>query len=150
MVKDNFSILGMTSNQVKRATNPFATASKKENKRKPISKGLRDIVWLKYMGNKMQGKCYCCKIKPIHNMDFQVGHNKSVYCGGTNHINNLRPICRSCNNAMGIKSIEWYKNKYYGKPTKKSKPIKKKSKAPKRIIQRDMFGNPIQRGGIFG
>lgn len=50
--------------------------------RKGIPKGTKDIVWIKYMENKTQGKCYCCGIKPIHFTDFEVGHNKSVYLGG--------------------------------------------------------------------
>jgi len=94
--------------------------------RKPISKGLREKVWIKYMKNKVQGKCYCCRIKPIHFTDFEVGHDKSVYAGGSNHINNLRPICRSCNREMGTKSIEWWRKKYYAEPTSKPKSVSKK------------------------
>lgn len=98
--------------------------------RKAISKDLREKVWLKYMKNKVQGKCYCCRIKPIHFTDFFVGHDKSVFAGGTNHINNLRPICRSCNLGMKTKSIEWYRNKYYANP--KTKPTRKKRKPNKK------------------
>ena len=105
--------------------------------RKAISKDLREKVWLKYMGNRTQGKCYCCKIKPIHYTDFFVGHNKSVFSGGNNHINNLKPICRSCNLGMKTKSIEWYKKKYYSKPSKKPK----RKVARKKIRrQQDLFG----------
>ncbi len=85
----------------------------KQTARKKINKDLREKVWLKYMKNKVLGKCYCCKIKPIHFTDFEVGHNKAVSKGGSNNINNLRPICRSCNKGMGTKTIEWYRNKYY-------------------------------------
>lgn len=92
--------------------------------RKPIGKPLRDQVWLKYMGNKAQGKCYCCKIRMIHITDFHVGHNKAVAKGGKNNISNLRPICGPCNRGMGTKSIEWYRKKYFSKGGKK-KPTKK-------------------------
>lgn len=87
--------------------------------RKPIGKSLRDQVWLKYMGNKAQGKCYCCKIRMIHITDFQVGHNKAVSKGGKNHISNLRPICGPCNRGMKTKSIEWYRKKYFAEGGKK-------------------------------
>lgn len=111
--------------------------------RKKINKTLRDLVWMKYMKNKAQGKCYCCKIKPIHYIDFEVGHNKSVAKGGKNHINNLRPICRSCNRGMGTKSIEWYRKKYFTDPVNK----KTKRKSPKRkTIKRR---SSRRRGGIF-
>ena len=99
----------------------------KVKKRKPVSKSLRDAVWLKYMKNKAEGKCYCCRIRPIHFTDFEVGHNKAVAKGGYDHISNLRPICRGCNRGMGTKSIEWYRKKFFAKPTKK-----KRKKAEKR------------------
>lgn len=98
---------------------------KKSSSRKAIGKPLRDQVWLKYIGNKAQGKCYCCKIRTIHITDFQVGHNKAVAKGGSNNIANLRPICGPCNRAMRTKSIEWYRKKYFAKPSANRKIIKK-------------------------
>lgn len=102
----------------------FGPFKPKPKGRKPIGKPLRDQVWLKYMGNKAQGKCYCCKIRMIHVTDFHVGHNKAVAKGGKNNIHNLRPICGPCNRGMGTKSIEWYRKKYFSKGGKK-KSIKK-------------------------
>jgi len=100
-----------------------------KSKRKSIGKQLRNHVWTKYLGNRTQGKCFCCRIIPIHFQNFEVGHNKSVYRGGSNHLNNLRPICRDCNRKMGVKSIDWYKKKYFAKPIKRVRAIKK---VPKR------------------
>jgi hypothetical protein len=96
-------------------------------KRKPIGKSLRHQVWLKYMHNKAEGKCYCCRIRSIHVTDFQVGHNKAVAKGGKDHISNLRPICGVCNRGMGTKSVEWYRKKYFAKPKTKKKTTKKKT-----------------------
>lgn len=103
----------------------FAPLKPSGGERKPIGKPLRDQVWLTYMGNKAQGKCYCCRIRMIHITDFHVGHNKAVTKGGKNHISNLRTICGPCNRGVGTKSIEWYRKKYFSKggqkkPTKKS------------------------------
>lgn len=106
----------------------------KKATRKPISKDLREKVWLKYMGNKVEGKCYCCRIKSIHFTDFEVGHNKAVSRGGKNNIENLRPICRSCNHGMKSKTIEWYRNKYYVKPSEKPKKITKTKKPKKQSL----------------
>ena len=75
---------------IHKETNPWTPKS--NSQRKQIGKPLRNQVWLKYMGNKAQGKCYCCKIRTIHITDFHVGHNKAVARGGKNHISNLRPI----------------------------------------------------------
>jgi len=106
--------------------------------RKPIGKPLRNQVWLKYMGNKAQGKCYCCKIRPIHITDFQVGHNKAVARGGKNHISNLRPICGPCNRGMGTTSIEQYKKKYFGKGRKTRSDKGKKKRKKTNSLWRDI------------
>lgn len=82
-------------------------------KRRQIDKNTRDAVWIKYMGNKVEGKCYCCKLRTIHITDFQVGHNKAVAKGGSDNISNLRPICGPCNRGMGTMSIEKYREKYF-------------------------------------
>ena len=85
---------------------------KSKSTRRKIDKNTRDAVWIKYMGNKVEGKCYCCKIRTIHITNFQVGHNKAVAKGGKDNINNLRPICAPCNRGMGTMSIEQYRKKY--------------------------------------
>jgi len=144
--------------------NPFKTSRKKSSqlkfdsygrpikekpKRKTINKDLREKVWLRYMKNKTEGKCYCCRIKPIHFTDFEVGHNISKANGGSDNILNLRPICRSCNRGMGTKSIEWYRNKYYSTPKEtskkkavKKKATKKKTTSKKKVTKRDPFEIP--------
>ena len=108
--------------------------------RKPIGKPLRETVWLKYMGNKVQGKCYCCKIRMIHITDFQVGHNKAVAKGGKNNISNLRPICGPCNRSMGTKTIEWYRKTYFSNPGNK--------KSIKTSITRKKPGNQANPWGL--
>ena len=94
--------------------------------RRPIDKSTKDAVWFRYMGKKSEGKCYCCRIRTIHITDFQVGHNKAVAKGGRDNISNLRPICGPCNRGMGTMSIEKYRAKYYAKPKKTTRKIRKK------------------------
>ncbi|MDD4121177.1 MAG: HNH endonuclease signature motif containing protein [Clostridia bacterium] len=114
---------------------------KDKTKRRKIDKNTRDAVWLKYMGNKAEGKCYCCQIRTIHITDFQVGHNKAFAKGGNDDIGNLRPICGPCNRGMGTMSIEKYKQKYFKDPvastTKKpdkKEPIKSETTISKKDI----------------
>ena len=95
-------------------------------KRRPIDKNLRSIVWHKYFKDKMIGKCYVCS-KPVTYDNFEVGHNKAVAKGGSNNINNLRVICKSCNRAMGTMSIEVYKRKYFTRKRAKPKKAKKRN-----------------------
>ena len=97
-----------------------------------ISKPLRDQVWMKYMKNRTQGRCYCCRERPIHYTDFQVGHNKARAKGGKNHISNLRPICGPCNRGMRTMSIEKYRQINFGpiKPPKKKIRRKSRKRSP--------------------
>jgi len=109
----------------------------KRKARREIPKHIKTLVWNRYIGaTKAEGKCYVCG-ETIHIRSFEVGHNKAVAKGGSDHPDNLRPICRGCNLAMGTMSIEAFKRKYFSKPTKKTKKIargkrtkRRKSKAP--------------------
>ena len=105
---------------------------KRKRVRKKIPKAIKEMVWAKYIGmDKPTGKCYVCR-RPIHFTNFEVGHNKAVAKGGSDNINNLRTICRSCNLAMGTTPIEVYKRKYLSKTTKKGTAKKKTAKKKKR------------------
>ena len=78
----------------------------KKNTRIKIKKGLRRNVWEKHNSH-TKGKCYVCS-KEIHYDDFECGHIQSVFYGGRTHINNLMPICSSCNKDMGIQNLYEY------------------------------------------
>lgn len=93
---------------------------RKTKLRRKIPKAVKEAVWGRYIGiKKAEGKCYVCN-RTIHITRFEVGHNKAVARGGSDNITNLRPICRSCNLAMGTMSIETFKRKYFSKTSKKS------------------------------
>jgi hypothetical protein len=62
-------------------------------------------VWFNYIGETMNGKCTCCNVNNISFINFDCGHVISERLGGANTLNNLRPICRLCNNSMGIKNM---------------------------------------------
>lgn len=115
--------------------------SNKPNKRRPIDKNIRNVIWQKYNKNSLSGKCYVCK-RPITHDYFEVGHNKAVSKGGKDNITNLRPICSNCNRAMGTMAIEQYKAKYFGK-VEKPKSTKKAStgaKPKRKSKSNDVFG----------
>lgn len=79
--------------------------------RMPINKALRKKVWSSYIGNLsnneilFNGKCYCCK-ELVSYDDFECGHIEPVTRGGKTELENLRPICRSCNRDMGTMNLE--------------------------------------------
>ena len=81
-----------------KANNKSAHRGKrKEN----IPRALREQVWLRYMNNKLNGKCLIpwCQ-NTMTAFDFHVGHNIPESKGGTLDISNLRPICARCNLSM--------------------------------------------------
>lgn len=87
-------------------------------KRHTISKRLREKVWMKHNGNRVIGKCYCCN-NTISCFDFESGHVVSVSNGGQNDLDNLQPICLTCNRGMSEMNLEVYKMKISPKVVKK-------------------------------
>ena len=88
---------------------------KKEVRRKKqsIPKNVKMIVWNHYIGEDIiKHKCLCCKKVTISNTNFEVGHVLSEKNGGSHEINNLRPICFSCNHSMGIENMVDFVVKY--------------------------------------
>jgi len=79
--------------------------------KKPIPPNLRTQVWFKFF-NSNEGMCYCCKNK-INMNSYHCGHIISEYNGGLTSLENLIPICKSCNSSMGVMNLYEYKEKFY-------------------------------------
>jgi len=74
------------------------------------------LVWNTYIGNNIAiHKCTCCKTRYIKNTDFHCGHIEAKSKGGSDTIDNLRPICQKCNHGMGTKNMIDYviEHKFY-------------------------------------
>jgi 5-methylcytosine-specific restriction endonuclease McrA len=85
----------------------------KKKKKQSIPKNVRNIVWNHYIGEDIiKHRCLCCKKVLITNTNFEVGHVLSEKNGGTHEINNLRPICGSCNHSMGTENMIEFVIKY--------------------------------------
>jgi 5-methylcytosine-specific restriction endonuclease McrA len=77
-----------------------------KKKKQSIPKNVRIIIWNHYIGEDIiKHKCMCCKKVTISNTNFEVGHVLSEKNNGTHEINNLRPICFSCNHSMGTENM---------------------------------------------
>jgi 5-methylcytosine-specific restriction endonuclease McrA len=92
--------------------NKFDLQKEKENnevkKKRKIPKRIKTKVWNKYIPNGKEsriGKCYCCRITEIYSDDHHCGHVVSEKDGGKEIIENLRPICSSCNSSMGTQNM---------------------------------------------
>jgi hypothetical protein len=85
----------------------------KVGERKTIPKKLREKVWHTSFGDEVEGSCYCCDETIIFDRNYHVGHIIAHAQGGSDKVDNLRPVCRSCNLEMGVQNMDDFKKKYY-------------------------------------
>jgi len=84
-----------------------------KTKKKPIPPILKRNVWNKYIGEDIgKAKCTCCKLVDITQLSFHCGHIISEAKGGELKMDNLKPICQSCNSSMGTMNMNEYIEKY--------------------------------------
>lgn len=91
----------------------FFTNEKK--KKQTIPAIIKKLVWNTYIGEDIgKTKCMCCKKIDITQLNFICGHIISEYNGGKVNVENMRPICNSCNLSMGTKNMhEFILNYFY-------------------------------------
>ena len=85
--------------------------------KKRITARIKKLVWNKEFRDKDVGKCpisfcnnkiTCNKFKSNYIGLFHAGHITSEFNGGKVEVNNLRPICSSCNSSMGTNNWQEY------------------------------------------
>jgi hypothetical protein len=81
----------------------------KKEKRPTIPKKIRQLVWNTHIGESIgMAKCLCCNEKDISQMEFHCGHIISYHNGGADSVDNMRPICASCNLSMGADNMDTF------------------------------------------
>lgn len=99
--------------------------------RKSIPKKIREDAWNKYVGNKNEVLCLCCRTSKITAFTFHAGHVIADAHGGTITVDNIRPICSACNQSMGARNMREFIQTHYPDNIKKfdaseySEPVKK-------------------------
>lgn len=77
------------------------------NYKSKLNSVLRYSVWNNIIGQKIGvHKCPCCNLNEISQQNFHCGHIVSKFNGGEDIIDNLIPICGSCNSSMGITNMD--------------------------------------------
>jgi hypothetical protein len=70
---------------------------------------MRIKVWNKHIGENIgKSKCLCCEEEEITQLKFDCGHIIAESKGGKMSINNLLPICKTCNSSMGNMNLYDY------------------------------------------
>lgn len=84
-------------------------------KREKINQGLRRQVWDSWNSYEIVssrakncGECYVCGCD-LEFKNFECGHVVAHFFGGESILENLKPICASCNKSMGTQNLEAYK-----------------------------------------
>ena len=81
--------------------------------RKSIPKTVRDKLWISTFGkDNAKGICGCCQ-KDIHILEWEAGHIEAVAKGGLDTLDNLMPICGSCNRSMGTQNLYEFRRLYF-------------------------------------
>lgn len=63
-------------------------------------------VWDYWVGEDIgKTKCLCCNQIDITQMTFVCGHIISVHKGGNTKVDNMKPICHTCNSSMGTTNM---------------------------------------------
>lgn len=86
---------------------PTTIQASPKNKRKQITKKLRESVWTKRNGESIRGHCWCCKSN-ITPFDFEAGHVVAISKGGQTTLSNLEAACFSCNRGMSDRNMYEY------------------------------------------
>jgi len=118
----NNNIIIDKNNKKKNKDSPNNNNNKKKNKdspnnnkkkKSPIPKAVKVAVWNTYVGqDKGQTKCFAGCGTIITSLNFSAGHIQSEYEGGEINVENLRPICVSCNSSMGTQNMKDFAIKY--------------------------------------
>jgi len=88
--------------------------SSEKYKKKNIPKSLKIDVWNKYF-SKLSGKCICCGIRKISAISYEAGHIVAEKEGGKTDVNNLVPVCGTCNKSMSIKNLKSFMKESYNR-----------------------------------
>ena len=91
-------------------------------KRKTIPKAVKSTLWnMHFTENNAKGDCKVCS-KEIKMNDFEAGHIVAVANGGSDHLDNLMPVCGLCNRSMGTQNLNEFKRIYFAQSSPQNLP----------------------------
>jgi hypothetical protein len=85
-----------------------ATKIKRKDVKSKPGVNMKYLVWVNYMGKVFEAPCFCCEKFMIDLEHCELGHVESDKDGGATTVDNLRPICSTCNRSMGATNMIKY------------------------------------------
>jgi hypothetical protein len=86
----------------------------KLKKKRKISKAVKAACWNKCVGReKGTSICPCCNTHTISTFDFHCGHIIAHCYGGKTTLENLRPICSTCNLSMSAINMRDFAKEFF-------------------------------------
>jgi len=83
-------------------------------KRKTIPKRVKELVWEAYFGDNIaKSICPLCERNEIKITNFHCSHIIPAALGGTDTVDNLRPLCSGCNLSMGDQNMNDYIKQFH-------------------------------------
>lgn len=83
-------------------------------KKTAIPQALKKQLWIRIFGKEFIGKCTVCECV-LDTWSFEAGHITAESNGGETCIDNLMPICPSCNKSQGTKDMFEFKKMFLSK-----------------------------------
>jgi hypothetical protein len=91
------------------------TARTDKFKRKRFTQDQREIVWRQFYGDRLEALCVCCGFRTVRPSTSHLAHITALASDGLNEIENIVPICQSCNLATGTKPAEKHQRESHPK-----------------------------------
>jgi hypothetical protein len=80
-------------------------AHKSTSTRKSVPKPIKEQSWKRAFGTKVSGLCSVCQHHTISVWECHYGHIVSLKNFGQDTVDNLLPVCASCNESMGAENL---------------------------------------------
>lgn len=94
-------------------SNPKDDVSKdqRDTTRRNFTKADVEVVWETYLGGSSEGVCLLCNSNRIVKDDrstWEMSHIEPHSLGGSSKLNNIRPLCFTCNRSMGALNLQTF------------------------------------------
>jgi len=110
MLKYIFACFGKRYKKKTRKSKKKQTKPKRKQK---IPVALRNSIWGHYVGKNIAViSCPCCQLNELRITNFHASHIKAESRGGKTVLQNLLPLCASCNCSMGTEHMIDFMNRY--------------------------------------